>query len=261
VEALACGSEGDFDRELLLVRILHNLVSLGKRLRDDSADSGLSDLQGAGLAAYMHVLLVPLAAACISHCILPTTAFSAGRLSQAAGSMLQNDWQHCPALASSKAKAGATPGWRGRTASMATLVRDHIENDCEPLQLLLSLARLLLEDPMPASPYAGPSSALPMQVALHAPSPITNVGCCHPQRSAVPASQDGTGLFSRCSCICGRQTHSSSVLVLQTQQQTGSRSTGQGCVQKHSLCLSRPPRVTRTSRCAPAPAHPLGNFH
>ena len=53
VEALACGSEGDFDRELLLVRILHNLVSLANVLRS-GADSDLLDLQGAGLVACMH---------------------------------------------------------------------------------------------------------------------------------------------------------------------------------------------------------------
>ena len=46
VEALSSGSQGDFDQELLLVHLLHNLVSLGHVLWSSARNDDLSSLQG-----------------------------------------------------------------------------------------------------------------------------------------------------------------------------------------------------------------------
>ena len=79
-----------------------------------------------------------------------------GRLSQAAGSMLQNDWSHDPhSKFKGTAKQDAQSGWRGRSAAMAALLKYYISFDEEPLRLLLKLVDLLLDSCLPNSQFPG----------------------------------------------------------------------------------------------------------
>lgn len=155
MEALSSGSEGNFDKELLLVHLLHNLVSLGDMLCSGAKDNDLLHrLQGK--TAEIHL--------CPGSCLraglhnLSNKSLShvhAGRLSQAAGSMLKNDWSHCPASNGGKTTPGDKPGWGGRTAAMCSLLKYHIRYDDEPLQLVLKLVELMLMDPVPEHEFAG----------------------------------------------------------------------------------------------------------
>jgi hypothetical protein len=95
------------------------------------------------------------------------SVFLAGRLSQAAGSMLQKDWSHDP-LPSKRAiaKQDAQSGWKGRNAAMAALLKYYISFDEDPLKLLLNLVDLLLESCLPHAQFAGRWMPLPSSLLM-----------------------------------------------------------------------------------------------
>lgn len=81
----------------------------------------------------------------------------AGAVSQAAKAMLAADWEHCPAATAGTAKSrgGADCGWKNRTAPMTALLKHFIGHHSKPLDMLLELADMLAQSPLPDSDYAG----------------------------------------------------------------------------------------------------------
>ncbi|BDA41598.1 probable fanconi anemia group D2 protein homolog [Coccomyxa sp. Obi] len=118
-KGLSRGGEGDFDQEFRIVEVLHNLVSLSSRLTEED-----------------HLLKASV--------------------SQAAGAMLQSDWDHCPAAppGAAKPRTGAGCGWKGRTLAMGTLLKHHVLHHGRPLDMLLKLAESLTAPTLSDSEYA-----------------------------------------------------------------------------------------------------------
>lgn len=86
-----------------------------------------------------------------------------GRVSRAAGLMLQSEWEHCHAAAAgtAKARSGAASGWKGRNAAMATLLKHLVLHRTKPLDMLLKLAESLMDATLSDSDYAGPDPQIP----------------------------------------------------------------------------------------------------
>lgn len=86
----------------------------------------------------------------------------AGKVSDAAKAMLSTDWSHCPAATAGTAKnrGGSDCGWKNRAVPMAALLKHFVGHHSRPLDLLLELADLLAQTPLPDSDYAGDNLTL-----------------------------------------------------------------------------------------------------
>jgi hypothetical protein len=69
--------------------------------------------------------------------------------------MLMADWNHCPASGSANSRSAADAGWKNRNVHMTALLKYFVDNHSKPLDVLLQLAQLLTESPLPETEYAG----------------------------------------------------------------------------------------------------------
>ncbi|KAK9810299.1 hypothetical protein WJX72_008290 [[Myrmecia] bisecta] len=138
-QGLSLGSCGQFEVEMALVRMMAALLALARALLP------AADVLDSPLLARMQ-----------------------SRLSRVAGEMLEQAWDHCPAVAGGDV-GGADAGWKGRAAPMADLLHLLVAGHADPLQQVLRLVQQVLslvpsqtsgkKAHAPAEPYAALSGS------------------------------------------------------------------------------------------------------